>query len=135
MILHRKNLVYRGCLSVFLYCASVLALAESVKPLSTESAKGEALFRAYCVLCHGEHGKGDGRLSAIVNDPSPANLTLSQKNLVYVENIISLGGEALSRSPQMPAWQSELGEGGVKAVAGYAFRLRSDAPENEMISE
>lgn len=42
--------------------------------LKKSAKKGGKIFNSYCVLCHGDQGKGDGP-GAKALDPKPANLT------------------------------------------------------------
>jgi cytochrome c oxidase cbb3-type subunit 3 len=69
--------------------------------------RGEVVFKTNCVLCHGVRGDGKGR-AAIMYDPPPANLTRSDKSDEYKRQIITRGGEAMRRSPAMPAWGERL---------------------------
>lgn len=69
---------------------------------------GNQIYRTRCVICHGESGKGDGRMAVIVKDPPPFNLSQSQASDDYLMQIISRGGEAIGRSPRMPPWGDEL---------------------------
>lgn len=66
--------------------------------------RGEVVFKTNCVLCHGVKGDGKGRAS-VLYDPPPANLTLSDKNDLYKEMIITNGGAAMGRSAVMPVWE------------------------------
>ncbi len=86
---------------------------------------GRAIFNARCTLCHGDTGKGDGRMSKVITSPPPFNLTLSAIPKSYVIKIISQGGAALGRSPQMPPWGEQLGKKEVESVANYLFTLRT----------
>jgi cytochrome c oxidase cbb3-type subunit 3 len=85
---------------------------------------GAQVFNQHCILCHGEHGKGDGRLAKLITNPSPADLTSSQKPVSYLRQIISKGGDAMARSPKMPAWNEQLSKQDIDAVIGYIITLR-----------
>lgn len=81
----------------------VAYLAVIAKP----ARRGEAVFKANCLLCHGVKGDGKGRASVLF-DPPPADLTRSDKNDDYKRMIITLGGAAMGRSEAMPIWGEQL---------------------------
>jgi len=68
-------------------------------------AAGKVVFMAACVPCHGPAGKGDGPNSAKLN-PKPRNLTnaayMAKLDDRYLFELISRGGIAVRKSPQMP---------------------------------
>jgi cbb3-type cytochrome c oxidase subunit III len=85
---------------------------------------GRNIFQSRCVLCHGKYGAGDGRMTKIIKDPPPSNLTKSSMPLDYLKSIITKGGEPMGRSKQMPPWGDQLTQLEVDAVAGYVYTLR-----------
>ena len=87
---------------------------------------GKRVFKTRCVLCHGERGEGDGKLARVIKNPPPFNLTLSQTSDEYLHKIISLGGESVSRSKRMPAWQGTLSEVEIQSIILYIKTLRRD---------
>lgn len=89
-----------------------------------KGAQGGDIYRANCVLCHGEKGLGDGRMAKVITAPPPANLTKSRRSKAYMKKIITYGGGIMGRSPQMPVWGQELDEQQIKAVVDYIYRLR-----------
>lgn len=68
-------------------------------------AAGKEIFNQVCIPCHGAEGKGDGPASASL-DPKPRNLTdpayMKQLDDRYLFELISRGGIAMGKSPQMP---------------------------------
>lgn len=84
--------------------------------------RGEAVFKANCILCHGVKGDGKGRAS-VLYDPPPANLTRSDKNDDYKRMIITLGGAAMGRSPVMPVWGEQLSAQEIDDVVVYLRTL------------
>ncbi len=86
--------------------------------------QGSKIFISRCVLCHGETGKGDGKMSKIIIDPPPFDLTKSNAPYEYLRLIISNGGEQVGRSPQMPPWRDELSLAELDAVISYIQELR-----------
>ena len=72
------------------------------------SIQGPALYKAYCAVCHGPEGKGNGPAASTLKIP-PADLTrIAAKNggefpLMRIERIIS-GEEERRGHGAMPAW-------------------------------
>jgi len=85
-------------------------------------ARGEAAFKANCILCHGVRGDGKGRASVLYNPP-PTDLTRSDKNDMYKEMIITLGGKAMGRSDAMPVWGEQISEQEIKDLVAYLRTL------------
>jgi cytochrome c oxidase cbb3-type subunit III len=69
-------------------------------------------------MCHGDSGKGDGRVAKLYN-PRPSDLTASSKTDLYKTTIIRKGGAYVGRSIVMPAWGSELSEAQIQDVVAY----------------
>lgn len=61
--------------------AAVPIVGAAATPRAQQRAKfdGGDVFRTYCVVCHGEKGKGDGPLASGLKKP-PADLTVFTKN-------------------------------------------------------
>lgn len=85
---------------------------------------GKNLFETRCALCHGLTGKGDGRMSKIIKNPPPANLTVSILSSNELKKIIQDGGERVGRSPQMPAWGKQINQVELNSVVEYIKSLR-----------
>jgi len=101
-------------LSIYLSVSVCLAQAETVANL----------YQHKCSLCHGVTGKGDGKLAALINNPSPANFTQSSLDLDEIKQMIQEGGEANGRSASMPAWKAELALKNISRLAEYVFAFR-----------
>ena len=90
--------------------------------ITSPERRGEAVFKANCLLCHGIKGDGKGRASVLF-DPPPANLTRSDKNDDYKRMIITYGGAAMGRSEVMPVWGEQLSQQEIEDVIKYINTL------------
>jgi mono/diheme cytochrome c family protein len=79
------------------------AAAAAVSPAMLE--KGRAIYKANCVACHGELGKGDGPGAGVLKPPPRDHTdyaymsTLTDKNIA---DVIVMGG-AIKGRPLMPS--------------------------------
>jgi len=78
--------------------------------------RGGIVFRAYCVLCHGERGDGLSRGAKLYGSSS---LILKPNSREYTEKIIRYGGKAVGRTDSMPNWNEELSEEQIGDVIEY----------------
>ena len=90
--------------------------------IGNSTNRGETVFKANCILCHGIKGNGKGRASVLF-DPPPADLTHSDKNDDYKKMIITYGGAAMGRSSVMPIWGEQLSEVEINDVVNYINTL------------
>lgn len=115
-----KNPITRTAvlLSALLLSSAMIASAQE-KPKSIKSApihvtnagSGQVMFNAYCAVCHGVSGKGDGPAASEFKIP-PANLTtLAQRHdgkfpEDYVVQILETGPRDAKAhgSKDMPVW-------------------------------
>ncbi|MGB8582009.1 MAG: cytochrome c [Candidatus Sulfotelmatobacter sp.] len=80
-------------------------------PLTTTSpVSGKEMYTAYCAVCHGTDGKGDGPAASALKTP-PADLTQLSKNnggkypaLKVTGAIRGTGDVAAHGSKDMPVW-------------------------------
>jgi mono/diheme cytochrome c family protein len=116
--------------SMFVYelrndpAGEISRLKKVSKLTKTSVDLGRETYQSRCVLCHGEYGLGDGRMSKVVKNPPPFNLTNSSMPLDYLKLIITKGGEPIGRSKQMPPWGDQLTPLEINAVADYIHTLR-----------
>ncbi len=92
---------------------------------------GQMLFKSACVPCHGEAGKGDGPAAAALN-PKPRNLTdaayMANLDDRYLYELISRGGVAVGKSPQMPEFA--LPPQDIANIIAYVRSLSAGAVAN-----
>ncbi len=89
-------------------------------------ARGKFLFLTRCAVCHGDTGRGDGKLAGrVIKNPAPFDLTLSVRPQEYIVEIIRRGGAEMSRSGNMPPWEEEFTRQDIGAIAAYLMTLRS----------
>jgi cytochrome c oxidase cbb3-type subunit 3 len=93
-------------------------VVEYVAIVKNQVSRGEVVYKTNCILCHGVKADGKGR-AAVLFDPPPANLTLSDKNDEYKKTIITLGGKAMGRSDVMPVWGDQISEQQIDDVVAY----------------
>ena len=85
-------------------------LKEQANKMKHQSAAGKELYRSRCSLCHGNEGRGDGRMARVVKNPPPANLVQSRLPDEYLKNIILNGGEGRGPiQPNAPLERSAIG--------------------------
>lgn len=80
----------------------------AAQPLTPQNpgAAARALFATKCVVCHGDHGAGDGPGSAALNPKPRAFADAAWQAAVTDESlkkIILEGGAAVGKSPAMPS--------------------------------
>jgi len=90
---------------------------------------GRKIFRARCETCHGRTGKGDGRMSRIIRNPPPADLTRSTLSRDETIAMVSSGGKSQGRSEQMPPWGQELFYAELLSVVEYLESIRTTQAE------
>lgn len=94
-----------------------------------ESIDGRKIYRARCESCHGVAGNGDGRMSRVIRNPPPSDLTRSTLSYEETIAIVSAGGQALGKSPRMPPWGQELIGAELLSVANYIVTLRINSTD------
>lgn len=100
--------------------------------------RGRELFVFYCTSCHGDYGKGDGRLADTLwarNRIRPRNLTdssyfahLSDEQIFAT---VSLGGAHMGKSTYMPAWSYTLPPGQIRDLLGYVRAISHTSPRRQ----
>ena len=91
-------------------------------------ARGQAIYKANCVACHGETGKGDGPGAGVFKPPPRDHTdraymsTLSDKDLA---DIIKMGG-AIKGKPLMPS-NPQISGDDLGALVAYVRTLSQPA--------
>ncbi len=101
---------------------STIAVVQPEVVLTYEQRQGRYLYREYCMVCHGEGGKGDG-FNAYNLDPRPRDFTDSTYmnalgDQQTVETIMG-GGRSVNKSPLMPPYGWTLKKDEIRYVAAY----------------
>jgi mono/diheme cytochrome c family protein len=100
------------------------ALEKATGGLSNIELVGKQGYEAYCMVCHGQGGKGDG-FNAFNLDPRPADLTnILKKGDEHLFNVISKGSASIGRSPLCPPWGNTLGEDRIRSLIVYLHTLK-----------
>lgn len=97
---------------------------EASRDLEPSKNLGRMVYLFRCATCHGKQGKGDGKRAVLITNPPPFDLTLSKLADKDLADIISKGGEAVGRSPQMPAWGTELNHHELQSLILHLKSLR-----------
>lgn len=98
------------------------ATANAVTPAMIE--RGQALYKANCVPCHGDTGKGDGPGAGVLKPPPRDHTdyaymsTLSDKQIA---DVIKMGG-AIKGRPLMPS-HPQIGGADMDALVAYIRTL------------
>jgi len=110
------------------------SVADSIKTAAT-LLRGQQWYLAYCAMCHGDGGNGDGDMAAGIktranvtvarlNDPE----TMTRLSLEQIKQVISRGGEHTGRSNIMPAWGEKLDPSTIDDIATYVASLSGTTP-------
>lgn len=91
---------------------------------------GQQAFLAYCAMCHGDNGTGDGPIAAELakrGGAAPVNFTdaarLSSLGRDRVKEIIQTGGAHTGKSNLMPSWGEKIEPAILDSLVDYVFQL------------
>jgi mono/diheme cytochrome c family protein len=107
---------------------------KSATPASADQLqRGQEAFLAYCAMCHGDQGGGDGELAATLSQSGVVVARLDDARIEKlgwegVRKVIAEGGAHTGRSNLMPAWGERLGEALTNDVAEYVMSLPGRRP-------
>jgi mono/diheme cytochrome c family protein len=110
---------------VVLLIGGLFAGALEAQPAG-DAAKGEAVYKARCVTCHGPAGAGDGPAGKALKD-KPSDWTKGEGGLKGLSNqqifdSIKKGGPAIGKSPLMIA-SPALSDADIQNVIAYIKTL------------
>ena len=90
--------------------------------LSYDQAQGKRVFYTQCVWCHADSTPAGPSNRSNLN-PMPVLMNdgtaLNHESDEYLENIIALGGSAVSRSAMMPPYGQTLSQQEIRQVVAY----------------
>ena len=92
------------------------------------ASRGERLYYAYCVECHGRDGRGSWRAALFLLRPGtladPARIATHSDQ--YLFDLVKHGGAPLGR-PGMPAFGYHLSDDDIRTLVGYLRTLPAQA--------
>jgi mono/diheme cytochrome c family protein len=97
-------------------------------------ARAQQAYLAYCAMCHGPRGAGDGEVatalkrSSIVVPRLDDAARVAKTGRAGVLRIILQGGAHVGRSNVMPEWGGLVGEGLANDLADYVMSLPGRGP-------
>jgi mono/diheme cytochrome c family protein len=122
-----------------LACTAVAALAYGATLAAAQAAApgedGRELFRTYCASCHGEAGRGDGPVSAVLRQRPPDLTQFAMRNsgVFPAEKLARIidGRDVVAHgNPEMPVWgdafkssREHLDDAALKARIGAIVRF------------
>jgi len=96
--------------------------ATRIITLNYQQAQGKRIFYTQCVWCHADSTPAGPSNRSNLN-PMPAlmndGFTFNSESDEYLENVITLGGGAVSKSAMMPPYGQTLTQDDVRAVISY----------------
>jgi cytochrome c oxidase cbb3-type subunit 3 len=96
--------------------------AQRVVLLNYQQAQGKRIFYAQCVWCHADSTPaGPSNRSNLKPIPAVMNdgTVLNAESDEYLQNIITLGGSAVSKSAMMPPYGQTLTQDEIREVIAY----------------
>jgi mono/diheme cytochrome c family protein len=112
--------------------------AQRVIPLSYDQAQGKRIFYLQCVWCHADSTPaGPSNRSNLKPMPVLMNdgTVLNRESDDYLENIIALGGSAVSKSAMMPPYGQTLTQQEIQQVVAYTRAIAQPAYQAPARSE
>jgi mono/diheme cytochrome c family protein len=91
-------------------------------PLNYQQVQGQRIFYNNCVWCHADSTPaGPSNRSNLNPQPALANdgAKLNSVSDEYLQNIITLGGSAMSKSAMMPPWGKSLKQEEIRGVIAF----------------
>ena len=88
--------------------------------LNIVQARGKKLYNQYCVICHGEEGRGDG-FNAFNLNPRPADMNevCKERGDGYIIRVITDGTKAVGKSSLCPPYGRTIRKEDINAIVAY----------------
>jgi mono/diheme cytochrome c family protein len=113
-------------------CTSKESPASGGDTASAKPGRGRQIYKANCVACHGEKGKGDGPGAGVLKPP-PRDHTdrayMSTLSDQEIGDIIRMGG-AIKGKPLMPS-HPQINGADLAAVVAYVRSLSGGSGSND----
>ena len=90
-------------------------------------ATPEGVYRHYCAHCHGQEGKGNGRLWVTGLTPPPSDLTATRMDTATLSRFVAEGSAAFGRSNLCPPWGRTIPATERERLALYVVALGEHA--------
>ncbi len=117
-------------IAVGVLASAMAAIGAGTTPSASQLARGERAYLAYCAMCHGDNGAGDGPLAAaLTREAAAVPLRLDDATRLQslgsagLRRVITLGGAHTQRSNMMPAWGERLGPKLIDDIATFIATL------------
>jgi mono/diheme cytochrome c family protein len=110
-------------LGVGLFTGGLAWLLTDPRPPAGAS-RGERLFYAYCVECHGRDGRGSWRAALFLLRPGNLGERIRNAPDTYLFDVIKQGGSPIGR-PGMPAFGYHLSDTDIAELVRYLRSLPS----------
>jgi mono/diheme cytochrome c family protein len=96
---------------------------QHVIPLTYQETQGKRIYNSTCVWCHADATPAgpSNRMNLTPTTPPLLNdgAALNSLSDEFLQNIITLGGSAMGKSPMMPPWGRTLTQDDIRAVIAY----------------
>ena len=107
---------------------AILLLIFTGPALGADATKGHAIAKVKCAGCHGDGGAGNGVMLQMLNVPTPPEPWTNKSAMAAftdadLTTIITGGGAALGKPPQMPAFKGQLSDAQIADLIAYIRSL------------
>jgi mono/diheme cytochrome c family protein len=105
-------------------------LRNPYRPTTQTLAEGKALFETYCLVCHGEGGKGDGPIAdKIPHPPSLVSGPVLQFPPGRIFHVITMG------TTKMPSYATQLSASERWKIVTYVHTSLQGLPEDQPVAQ